>query len=62
MIWVLILTLATGVTGPVYVTEEACRLTEDVVRQGYPVSVQLEDDSIVEVVDARCEQQQMDDA
>ena len=57
MTWVLILTLATGVSGPVHVPEEACRMTEYMVSQGLPVSVQLEDDSIVEVVDAVCTQE-----
>lgn len=55
--WILLLTLATGVSGPIQVDEEACRMTEYMIRNGLPVSVQLEDDSIVEVVDAVCTQE-----
>lgn len=52
--WILILTLVTGASGPIEVPEEACRMTEDMIRRGLPVSVRLEDDSIVEVSNAVC--------
>lgn len=53
--WILLLTLATGVSGPIQVDEEACRMTEYMVSQGLPVSVRLEDDSVVEVTEAVCQ-------
>ena len=57
MTWILFLTLATGLSGPIQVDEDACKMTAEMVRRGLPVSVRLEDGSIVEVVDAVCTQE-----
>ena len=57
MTWILFLTLATGLSGPIQVDEDACKMTAEMVRRGLPVSVRLEDGSIVDVVDAVCTQE-----
>ena len=57
MTWILFLTLATGLSGAIQVDEEACKMTAEMVRRGLPVSVRLEDGSIVEAVDAVCTQE-----
>ena len=57
MTWILFLTLATGLSGPIQVDEDACKMTAEMVRRGLPVSVRLEDGSVVDVVDAVCTQE-----
>lgn len=52
--WILILTLASGLSGPVEVHEEACKLTAAKVQAGEAVFVELLDGSIELVTSAEC--------
>lgn len=57
MTWILVLTLATGLSGPVHVPEDACKMTAAMVAAGEPVFVELESGSVELVIDAKCTQE-----
>lgn len=59
MSWVLMIFLASGLSGPVEMDREPCLLMAAAVAAGEPVLVELEDKSIHLVVRAECSQREV---
>ncbi len=57
MTWLLILTLSSGLSGPVEMPEEICKLTAARIAAGEPVYVELEGGAVEQVVEAECKQE-----
>lgn len=54
MIWILTLTLLSGLTGPVQVEREACEHVARAVAEGQIVAVEMVDGSAEIVIAAKC--------
>ena len=54
MIWVLVITLASGLSGPVAMEREPCLLMAAAVAAGEPVVVELADGRLERVIAAEC--------
>lgn len=57
MTWILTLVLSSGLSGPIELPEEACKLTAAMVASGEPVFVELETGRVELVVQADCRQE-----
>ena len=56
MTWLLILTLLSGLSGPVEMEEAVCKATAAAVASGQPVFVELQSGAVELVIKAECTQ------